>query len=69
MTQTHLDLIKKAIKKDGDSITLCSGKTLEECFIVLDKPDELMFWYNIGKDTHAVRLPIVAEPANINLDL
>lgn len=44
-------MIQKARERDGD-ITPCSGKTWAESFTVYG--DEILLWYNAGRDTHSV---------------
>lgn len=44
--------MRKAVEKYGN-ISFCgNAKTWDECFT--DENGEVMFWFNVGKDTHMI---------------
>jgi hypothetical protein len=48
-------LVLKAQQLHGESITPCGGKAWGECFTL--EQGRVIFWYNLGPDTHAVIEP------------
>ena len=52
MVSCKASLMRKAVEKYGN-ISFCgNAKTWDECFT--DENGEVMFWFNVGKDTHMI---------------
>jgi len=51
--EQKVSLMRKAAEKYGDNISLCGPtKSWDDCFTI--ENGEILFWFNVGKDTHMI---------------
>ena len=54
------EMVEKA-KAEFGNISYCGkASSWEECFTIID--GDLMFWFNVGKDTKCIREPSASSP-------
>jgi len=52
MVSCKVSLMRKAVEQYGKISKCGNAKTWDDCFT--DENGEVLFWFNVGKDTHMI---------------